>query len=264
MSERVTTTIDRGIAEVCLNRPDKHNALDLPMFDGLRAAGEALVERKDLRAVILHGAGPSFCSGLDYPSFLAAGAQVGEKLFGGGDGVANNAQMTALIWRRNPVPVVCAIHGAAYGGGLQIALGADLRIAAPDARLAVMEVKYGLIPDMGISVALANQIGIDHAKELTFTGRVVSGRDAAALGLVTHTADDPLAAARELAAEIAAQSPDSVRASKRLFETAWSVDRGQALGLEAQLQQHMFTTANQGEAVAAALEKRAPRFTDPV
>lgn len=263
MTERVVTTVENGIAEVRLNRPDKHNALDLPMFEGIREAGEALVERRDVRAVILHGDGPSFCSGLDYPSFMQSGVDMGEVLFGGGDGEANNAQMTALIWRKVPAPVICAIHGNALGGGLQIAAGTDIRIADPAAKLSIMEVKWGLIPDMGITVSLANQIGVDTAKELTMTGRVISGEEAARLGLVTRNADEPLAAARELATEIAGKSPDSVRAAKQLFEDSWGTDRKSALALEATLQQRMFSGPNQMEAVAAALEKRTPNFGDP-
>lgn len=262
MSDRVVTTVENGIAEVKLNRADKHNALDMAMFDGIIEAGNALRERKDVRAIVLHGDGPSFCSGLDYPSFMQAGVDIGEKMFGGDDGGANNAQLTALVWRKNPAPVICAIHGAAYGGGLQMAAGADIRIATPDARLSIMEVKWGLIPDMGITVSLAQQIGIDKAKELTFTGRVISGSEAADIGLVTRTADNALDAARELAAEIASKSPDSVRASKKLFDTAWSIDQRAALDLEEKLQKQMFTSSNQQEAVAAAMQKRAGKFSD--
>lgn len=263
MSERVITTVENGIAEVRLNRPDKHNALDLPMFEGIVEAGQALAERKDVRAVVLHGDGPSFCSGLDYPSFMQGGIDMHEAVFGGGDGEANNAQMTAMVWRKLPVPVVCAIHGNTFGGGLQIAAGADIRIAAADAKLSIMEVKWGLIPDMGITVSLAHQIGMDTAKELTMTGRIVSGEEADQLGLVTRTAADPLAAARELAAEIATKSPDAVRAAKQLYETNWGVERKASLELEASLQKKMFTVPNQMEAVAAAMQKREPNFADP-
>ena len=262
-SDRVVTTIENNVAEVMLNRGDKHNALDLSLFEGLVAAGNALRERADVRAVVLHGDGPSFCSGLDYPSFMAAGVDMGEKLFGGDDGGANNAQMTALVWRKLPMPVICAIHGAAFGGGLQVAAGADIRIATPHAKLSIMEVKWGLVPDMGITVALAQQIGIDHAKELTFTGRIISGAEAAEIGLVTRTAPDALGAARTLAAEIAGKSPDAVRAAKQLFDQSWSGDQSANLALEARLQRKMFTTTNQREAVAAALQKRAAEFSDP-
>lgn len=263
MSDRVTTHVDNGIAEVCLNRPDRHNALDMDMFEGLLAAGKALVDRRDLRAVILRGDGKSFCSGIDYPSFIAAGIDIQQALFGIEDDGANRAQMAALIWRRIPVPVICAIQGVAFGGGLQIAAGADIRIAAPDAQLSIMEVKWGLVPDMGATLTLANQIGIDRAKELTFTGRIVDGTEAAALGLVTRTDDDPLAATRALAAEIAGKCPDAVRGAKQLFEQAWQIDRERALALEAGLQRTMLASRNQQEAVRAAMEKRTPEFTDP-
>lgn len=264
MNDRVITQVDdNGIADVMLNRGDKHNALDIPMFDGIAKAGQALCERKDIRAVVLHGDGPSFCSGIDYPAFMAAGDSAEKKLFGGDDDGANHAQMAALIWRKVPVPVICAIHGNALGGGLQLACGADIRIARADARLSIMEIKWGLVPDMGISVGLAHQIGLDVAKELTFTGRILTGSEADALGLVTRTADDPLAEARKLAATIAGKSPDAVRAAKQLFDTAWGVDRQASLKLEAGLQKKMFAGSNQGEAVMAVLDKRQPQFTDP-
>lgn len=263
MNDRVNVSFDNGIAQVRLSRGNKHNALDLPMFESLIATGKQLAERKDLRAVVLYGDGPSFCSGLDYPSFMAAGTDIGKKLFGGDHDGANNAQMTALVWRKVPVPVICAIHGNCFGGGLQIAAGADIRIATPDAKLSIMEIKWGLIPDMGISVALAHQIGVDNVKELTFTGRIISGEDAATIGLVTRIAADPLTAARELATEIACKSPDAIRGAKRLFDSNWSVDHKTSLALEAELQKSMFASPNQGEAVASVLQKRAGNFKDP-
>lgn len=263
MNDRVITNMENGVAEVMLNRADKHNALDIPLFEGLAQAGNALAQRKDVRAVVLYGDGPSFCSGLDYPAFMAAGADVAEKLFGGDDEGANHAQMTSLVWRKVPVPVICALHGNVFGGGMQLACGADIRIAAPDARLSIMEVKWGLVPDMGITVSLAHQVGIDVAKELTFTGRIITGVEADGLGLVTRTAQDPLAEARQLAAEIADKSPDAVRAAKQLFDTSWGIDRRAALQLEAELQKKMFTLTNQREAVTAVLEKRKPQFADP-
>lgn len=263
MSDRVITSFENGIAEVRLNRADKHNALDLALFEGLIETGQTLAQRKDLRAVVLHGDGPSFCSGLDYPSFMAAGADIGKKLFGGDDDGANNAQMASLVWRKVPVPVICSIHGNCLGGGLQIAAGADIRIAHPESKLSIMEIKWGLIPDMGITVSLAQQIGIDKVKELTFTGRIISGEEAAAIGLVTRTHADPLTAARELAAEIASKSPDAIRGAKQLFDTAWGADRHATLALEAQLQKAMFASANQAEAVKAAMQKRPGNFSDP-
>jgi len=168
-----------------------------------------------------------------------------------------------MIWKRLPVPVIAAIHGVAYGGGCQIALGADIRIASPDAKLSVMEIKWGLIPDMSLTQTLRDLVPLDVAKELTFSGRVLSGTEAKALGLVTRVADDPLQAALELAREIAGKSPDAVRAAKRLFEVAWHADSATGLELEQSLQGALIGTPNQIEAVKANFEKRAPKFKNP-
>src|SRR5947209_11950705 len=228
MSEqRVRIEVSTHAATVTLARPDKHNALDLAMFNASVDAAEQVGSEPGVRAVVLHGEGPSFCSGIDVTSALqTAGSN-------GADGldreVPNRFQRTAYDWVTLPVPVIAAVHGNCLGGGLQIALGADIRIATPDARLSVMEVKWGLIPDMSITRTLPRLVGIDVAKELTFTGRVISGTDAVRLGIVTRLADDPLAAAHALAAEIAGRSPDAVRAAKRLYEEAWTGTREQTL-----------------------------------
>lgn len=239
MTDRVITDVADGIAEVRLNRPDKHNALDQAMFDGIADAGRALMDRGDVRAVVLYGDGPSFCSGLDFPSFMQGGHDLESAFAVLPDEVANAAQYTTLVWRRLPMPVIAAIHGAAFGGGMQLALGADIRLAAPDAKLSIMEIKLGLIPDMGATVTLKDIVGLDVAKELTFTGRVVDGETAAALRLITRTESDPLAAARELAKEIAGKSPDAIRHAKRLFHTAWAIDEARALNTEAKAQQSL-------------------------
>ncbi len=222
-SERVRIEVADHVATVTMTRADKHNALDLAMFEGIIAAAERLMSEPGVRAVVLHGEGPSFCSGLDLVSLMASGE--------GLDGIGKRArtarspnwfQRAAYDWIRVPVPVIAAIHGNCLGGGLQIALGADIRIAAPDARLSVMEVKWGLVPDMSITRTLPRLVGIDVAKELTYTGRVFSGAEAAELGVVTRVADEPLAAAQSLAAEIATRSPDAVRGAKRLLDESWT------------------------------------------
>src|SRR3712207_521149 len=211
MSEqRVRIEVDDHVAVVTLTRPDKHNALDWPMFEGILGAAEEVAATPGVRAVVLHGDGKSFCSGLDVASFLNGPISL-DNLLGRDGRRANVAQRACTDWLDLPVPVIAAVHGNCFGGGLQIALGADVRIVAPDANLSVMEVKWGLVPDMGITNTLPRLARIDVAKELTYTGRIVSGEEATALGLVTRTADDPLAAARELAAEIAGRSPDAVR-----------------------------------------------------
>lgn len=242
--ERVAVTrADEHIALATLSRPEKHNALDLPMLDAIVAAAESLRDEPDLRGVVLHGAGKSFCSGLDFPAVAAAG---GLESFAAmlEEPPPNYFQRAACGWLALPVPVIAAIHGNCLGGGLQIALAADVRICAPDARLSIMEGRYGLIPDMSITRTLPRLVGIDVAKELTYTARVISGEEAQRLGLVTRLADDPLAAALELAREIAANSPDAVRRAKRLFDEGWAGSAAETLALEARLQGELIRGGN--------------------
>jgi enoyl-CoA hydratase/carnithine racemase len=244
-------------------RADKHNALDQAMFDALIAAAEQLTGDPSVRAVVLHGEGKSFCSGLDVASFMA-GSGTGGLLSRDSDRAANFAQRVTYDWSFVPAPVIAAIHGNCFGGGLQIALGADIRIAAPDAKLSIMEIKWGLVPDMGLTQTLPRLIPIDVAKELTFTGRIVPGSDASALGLVTRTAADPLAAALALADEIAQKSPDAVQAAKRLYNQTWvSDDAAAALGLESDLQTGLIGKPNQIAAVMAGMSGEKPVFADP-
>jgi enoyl-CoA hydratase/carnithine racemase len=176
---------------------------------------------------------------------------------------ANFAQRAAWIWTELPVPVIAAVHGVAYGGGLQIALAADLRLVAPDARLSVMEIKWGLVPDMSGTQTLRRLVRLDVAKDLTFTGRVVSGEEAVSIGLATRVAADPRAAALELAAEIAEKSPDAIRAGKQLLDRSGVASVAEGLALEESLQRGLIGGANQIEAVRANMERRPPRFADP-
>jgi enoyl-CoA hydratase/carnithine racemase len=260
---RVRIAIADHVAVVTLVRGAKHNALDVPMFEAIIAAADRLAGEPGLRAVVLHGVGPSFCSGLDVVSVMAAGNGLDglrEPLRGE---VPNWFQRAAYDWVRVPVPVIAAVHGNCLGAGLQIALAADVRIATADARLSVMEIKWGLIPDMSISRTLPRLVGIDVAKELAYTGRVISGLEAHRLGLVTHVAEDPLSTARELAAEIASRSPDAVRGAKRLFDEAWTGTPGQTLSLEAEIQLGLVGAPNQLEAVRAGIAKEPAAFVDP-
>jgi len=261
MSEqRVTIAVDDHVAVVTLNRPDKHNALDGPMFEGIVEAAAEVAARPDVRAVVLHGAGPSFCSGLDVSAMGSLDNLVTRE-----EGQRSNlAQRTCTDWIDLAAPVIAAVHGNCFGGGLQVALGADIRFAAPDARLSVMESKWGLVPDMGITSTLPRLVRIDIAKELTFTARVISGSEAAALGLVTRATEDPLAAALELAREIAARSPDAVRAAKRLYNSSWHGPVEDALRLETELQVGLIGSPNQIEAVRAGMAKEPANFADPV
>ncbi len=263
MSERVRIEVADHVAVVTLTRPDKHNALDLPMFEGIAAAAQRLMGEPGVRAVVLHGEGPSFCSGLDLAGVMGASEGM-TGLTGPLQGeVPNRFQRPAYDWIRVPVPVIAAIHGNCLGGGLQIALGADIRFATPDARLSVMEVKWGLIPDMSITRTLPRLVGIDVAKELTYTARTFTGAEAGELGIVTHVVEDPLSSAHQLAAEIASRSPDAVRGAKRLFDESWTGAAEETLALEAKLQLGLIGSANQLAAVTAGLTKQPAEFADP-
>ncbi len=263
MDERVHVEQSEGVAEVRLCRPEKHNGLDRRMFDALIETGQRLADDRSLRAVVLYGEGSSFCAGLDFKSFMREGLPVDELLQRKGDSPANVAQQAAWVWHELPVPVIAALHGHVYGGGLQIALAADLRYATPDARLSVREIEWGLVPDMTGTQTLRHLVRLDVAKELTFTGRIISGEEAAALGLVTRVAVDPKAAAREVAIQIAQRSPDAIRAGKRLLNQAVTAGTTEGLALEEEIQRGVLGKRNQLEAVAAGMTKRAPAFEDP-
>lgn len=263
--ERVTVEIRDRIADVRLNRPDKLNALHPALFSELIETGERLGRDPGIRAVILSGAGRGFCAGLDMESFaaVAAGGGLGSDIAQRTHGPANLFQQAALMWRQLPVPVIAAIHGVAFGGGLQIALGADLRFVAPDARLSLMEIKWGIVPDMGGVLLMRRLMRADVIRELTFTGRIVSGEEAQRLGLATAIHADPLAAAWEAAREIAERSPDAVRAAKRLLNAADDERMAEILMAESHEQKALLGNPNQVEAVRANLERRPPVFRDP-
>ena len=268
MSDRVSVHIEDGIADVRLNRPEKMNAIDPAMFKGLHETGRALADDKSVRAVVLSGEGRAFCAGLDMASMAAmAGAGDGESV--GGENVfaspegPGRAQLGAWVWQELPVPVIGAIHGVAYGGGFQIAMGADIRFLAPDARLSIMEIKWGLIPDMSGTQTLRRIARLDVIKELVFTGRIISGEEAFELGLATHLSENPHADAMQLAREIANMSPDAVRSAKRLFNETGLGSVQEGFILESELQKKLIGSPNQAEAVRANMEKRAPVFKDP-
>ena len=263
MTDVVTTTIDEHVATVTLNRPDKRNAISIEMFAALGDAGEQLKARRAVRAVVLTGAGEHFCSGIDTSVFQQAGAGVEPTMMAPVEpSPANFFQRCAYVWRELDVPVICALQGIAYGGGLQIALGADLRFASPTTRLSILEVKWGLIPDLAISTTLRDILPLDRIKELAWSGRVVDAAEALELGLVTAIHDEPRAAAQEFAAEIAARSPDAIQSMKHLFNKAWQMSDAQALALEARLQGAIIGAPNQVEAAMANLQGRAAVFAD--
>jgi len=254
---RVTTSVNAGVAHVCLTRPKQHNGIDFDMLHAVIREAKALRKRRDLRAVILHGEGESFCAGLDFKTVMSQPLRAAwhySKLW---QFWQNDFQRWSLAWRRVPVPVIAAIHGNCFGGGLQLALGADIRIATPDARLSFLEAKWGLVPDMGGVALVRELVPIDVAKELVFSGRIVRGDEALEMGLVTHVADDPLAAAQALAAEFMGRSPDSVAAGKFLLQRAWGASERGALGQERAWQRRLMGTANQRIAVRNAMGSRS-------
>lgn len=272
MSDRITVTIEGGVADVRLNRPEKMNALDRAMFQALVETSDALAADPSLRCVVLSGEGRSFCAGLDFSSFQgmagsdgdAGGRQATNDITSTEPGRITHAGQQAVYgWTAMPVPVIAAVQGHALGGGIQLALGADIRIVAPDAKLSILEIRWGLIPDMTGTQALINLVGLDVAKELTFTGRMVSGTEAVELGLCTRLADDPRSAALEMATEIAGKSPEAIRAAKRLFNDAPEVSRAEGFAAERAEIGRLIGSPNQVEQITAFFEKRDPVFTDP-
>lgn len=267
MEERVSVKIEAGVADVRLVRADKMNALDDAMFAALVDTGERLKEEKGLRAVVLSGEGRAFCAGLDMGQFakMASGERRGGRELTSGprtQGGANRGQQAVMVWREVPVPVIAAVHGVAFGGGFQLTLGADLRFVAPDTKLAVLEMKWGLIPDMGGMVLLRTLLRDDVARELTYTARIFDGEEALKLGIATRVCADPRAEALKFAAEIATKNPDGIRAAKRLLNLMADADQKTILKAESDEQVALIGSPNQVEAVLANMQKRAANFKD--
>ncbi len=263
------TRHDNGVVHLALARPDKMNALDSAMFDALIDAGERLKAEAGVRAVVISGQGKAFCAGLDMQSFAGMAERHAKDGSGGPartdlavrtHGISNAFQHVAMVWREVPVPVIAAVHGVAFGGGLQVALGADLRLVAPGTRMSVMEIKWGLVPDMGGMVLLRELVRADLVRELTFTGRIVEAEEAVRIGLATRLAQDPLAEALALAGDMAGKSPDAIRAGKRLLNASAALDAAELLMRESVEQKALIGRPNQVEAVQANLHKRAPVF----
>lgn len=248
--DRVTTDIRDGLAEVRLTRAEKHNGMDFAMLQAVNDACRSLKRDRSIRAAILYGEGPSFCAGLDFKAVLSQPARAAAGYARLWKPARNDFQAWSMGWRELPFPVIAAVRGNCFGAGIQLALGADIRIATPDARLSVMESRWGLIPDMGGAALLRELVALDVAKELCFTGRVFSGTEALSLGLVTRLDADPLAAAQALAAEIATRSPDAIAAGKFLLQQAWHDDEATALSFERHWQRRLMGRANQRIAVS--------------
>ena len=256
-----------GVAEVILNRPDKMNAIAPDMFTALIDAGESLITNTSVRAVVLRGEGRAFCAGLDLVNFenMKAGIDMIDptRLTERSHGDANKFQRVATVWRDIPVPVIAALHGVAFGGGLQIALGADIRLVTADIKISIMEIKWGLVPDMAGMIFLRQLMRADVARELIYTGRIIGGTEAVAIGLATRVVDDPLASAVQLAQEMTQKSPLALRAAKRMLNQWGDASDAALLLAEADEQSRLIGRAEQMEAVQANLEKRLPVFHDP-
>ena len=271
MSDRVSLTISDGIADVRMNRPDKRNALDGAMFQGLAEMGERLKTEPGVRAVVLSGEGSSFCAGLDFSSFqMMAGNDRPSADDEGSPGAMKEGRITHLgqqvcwVWQEIPVPVIAAVHGHALGGGIQIALGADIRIVHPDTQMSVRELHWGLVPDMTGTLMLSSLVRADVAKELVFTARIFDGREAYTLGLATRLSDTPLDDAMAMATEIAGRSPDAVRGAKALLNGLFNDGAAEQFAEERRVIGSLIGRPNQIEAVMANFEKRTATFTDPV
>lgn len=259
---RVTLEVTDHIAHVQLNRPEKRNAVDPEMFEALIATGQE-VAASQARAVVLSGAGEGFCAGIDIGSL---GGMIGKDIEAmimprtHGGGTTNQWQEVAMIWHRLEVPVIAALHGVCFGAGLQIALGADVRIAAPDTRLAVMEMKWGIVPDMGGMVLLPRLVRSDVLRKLVYTAAPIDAAQAERWGLVTEIAEDPLAAAFALAEDIAGKSPKAIRAAKALISIAEQENAEAVLLAESRFQAGLIGSKEQMEVIAAQFAKRAPVF----
>lgn len=271
VENRVTIEVVDGVADVRMNRADKRNALDNAMFTSLAAAGEYLKTQSEIRAVVLSGDGASFCAGLDFGSFQAmaegpkteSGAKNESGMNAGAmsEGrITHLAQQVCWVWQEVPVPVIAAVHGHALGGGMQIALGADIRFVHPDTQLSVREVHWGLIPDMTGTLMLSRLVRPDIAKELVFTAKVISGREGFEIGLATHLSDDPRSDAMVLAREIAGRSPDAVRGAKKLLNLQANDGAALQFAHEREVIGRLIGQANQVEAVMSHFEKRPPNY----
>lgn len=268
MDDRIEINIKEGVADVRLVRTDKMNALDNEMFDALLDAIDTLNANTSVRCVVLSGAGRAFCAGLDMGNFAKmteGGAETGVtkgRLEARTHGIANRPQQAVWGWRTLRVPVIAAVHGVALGGGLQVMLGADIRLVHPDTKLSILEIKWGLVPDMGSTALMRQLVREDIIRELTYTGRMFSGTEAAAFGFASRVSDTPYEDALALAREIASKSPDAVQAAKRLYNDLPDLPDAEALLRESIAQDKLIGSANQTEAVLAGLQERDGQFTD--
>ena len=276
-NDRVTVTISQGIADVRLDRADKRNALDPAMFDAIAKAGKDLVTNREIRAVVLSGNGNSFCAGLDFGSFQSmadggagnSGKAKSSENSGENagamqpDAITHMAQQICWVWQEVPVPVVAALQGHALGGGMQLALGADIRVAHAETQFSMREVHWGLIPDMTGTLMLSRLVSDDVAKDLVFSARVISGTEAHQVGVVTRLSDKPLETAMQIAREIADRSPDAVRGAKALINRLSNAGAAEHFAEERRIIYSLIGKPNQVEAVMSNFEKRPAKFVSP-
>ena len=262
MNDRVTIQVDNAIAIVSLNRPDKHNGMDLDMLRAVIKAQKQVRKLKGVRAVLLQGEGPSFCSGLDFKSVLANPVTAFTSYLKLWSVFRNDFQSWSIGWREVGVPVIAVMHGNCFGAGLQLALGADIRVCHPQAKISMMEAKWGLVPDMGGAALMRELMPLDIAKEITMTGRILDANQAQQIGLITHLSDDPQQKALQLIEEIKTRSPDSVAAAKYLLQDAWRALDGAALRAERIWQRRIIGSKNQRISVERNNTKQAVPFSE--
>lgn len=268
MSDAVQLSVTNGVADLRLNRPDKLNAVDEAIMTGLHAAITDIHNDSNVRVVVISGNGKGFCSGLDFSNFgaMLSGELTAEGVADAYDELspagANQAQQLGWAWQELPVPVIAAVHGAALGAGLNIALGADIRIVHPETKMGFVEITFGLLPDMSATQSLRRLVGLDRCKDLIFTGRKFTGQQALEYGLATELSDDPLTTALEMAASIAKRNPDAVRKGKQLLNNSALVSVRDGLIEESNCSRSLMGTPNQLEAVMSTFEKRESQFTD--
>lgn len=270
MTDTLLIDIDNHVAHVRLNRPEAHNAIDGAIMNGLLDFARQMMDPGEVRAIVLSGEGKSFCAGLDMSAFAEMGSgdltgsrdDVTEALADISPGGANRAQQVGWLWQEVPVPVIAALQGATLGGGLNLALGADIRIVHPEAKLGFVEITWGLLPDMSATQSLRRLTSLDRMKELVLTGRKFSGEQARTYGLATEVSDTPLEDALAMARAIAGFNPEAVRAAKQILNQSGLVDVATGLAVEAAATRQLLGSANQVEAVTAQFEGRTPQFRD--
>jgi len=262
MSKRITISIEDNVADVRFNRPEKMNALDIEMFDAIVEAADKLAKDTSVRCVVLSGEGKAFCAGLDLANFTPDSEMLSQPLEDRTHGIANKWQAAAWVWRNLPVPVIAAVHGVCFGGGLQIMSGSDIKFIAADTKVSIMEMKWGIIPDMAGTQLWRHSVRDDVLRELTYTHRVFSGKEAVAYGFATHVSTNPYAEAMMLANEIASKSPSAIVKAKKVFNEAPYLNMEDGLMLESVEQKEIILKKNQMEAVFSGMQKRKAEFDD--